>query len=71
MSTTWSALLNFLNQPAVAIRVCERREAAVIGALGMKAVRFELRALEPASARCVTCAVWSSIGALSWMNARH
>jgi hypothetical protein len=31
----------------------------------------ELRALEPASARCVTCAVWSSIGALSWMNARH
>ena len=36
-SPSWSALLDFLNQPAVAIRVTERGETVVVGPAGIKA----------------------------------
>ncbi len=43
-SPSWSTLLDFLDQPTVAIRIFERSEAVVIGPLGMKPGSLSFRA---------------------------
>src|SRR6266576_4117788 len=42
-SPSWSTLLHFLDQPAVAVRVAERHEAIVIGPRGIEAGGLSLR----------------------------
>src|SRR5258706_13489741 len=42
-SPSWSALLDFLNQPAVAIRVTERGETVVVGPPGIEARGLSFR----------------------------
>src|SRR6266576_6222492 len=42
-SASWSTLLHFLDQPAVAVRVAERHEAIVVGPRGIEAGGLSLR----------------------------
>ena len=67
-SPSWSTLLDFLDQPAVAIRIAERDETAVVGPSGIEArgavlpIRSETarsrrlrdRRAQPAWPRCQT-----------------